>query len=302
MAKYVYEKKTATELQYWPNLSREVYFSKPFVDVAQINRNKNLVSCPPDCSIDYLCRHGILYAAVALHKKGYYQLRGGVDFHVVLYTLGGSAILTCDGKKRKLSKGDVFVAPAGVSYSLSCAKGDWNLFWFHLENSPRWKPFTGEKAFCKKSAVLKKFSAVVEFFLDDLYSPDTAAGLLDLYGGIMAEYLRKDLSGAADSIIFSEFEKCMEKVKSDLSVKWNLSMLAAEIGITEYEVNSICMRKYSKSFSKYLHQCRMILGRELWLTGEYSLSRISQKTGYSDAYSFSKAFKAYFGCSPRKLA
>lgn len=69
MAKYVYEKKTDTELQFWPNLSREVYFSKPFVDVAQINRNKNLVSCPPDCSIDYLCRHGILYAAVALHKR-----------------------------------------------------------------------------------------------------------------------------------------------------------------------------------------------------------------------------------------
>ena len=67
MLKYVYEKKTDTELQFWPHLSREIYFSKPFVDVAQINKNKNLVSCPPDSSIDYLRRHGIMYAAVASH-------------------------------------------------------------------------------------------------------------------------------------------------------------------------------------------------------------------------------------------
>ena len=293
--------KTDTELQFWPHLSREIYFSKPFVDVAQINKNKNLVSCPPDSSIDYLRRHGIMYAAVASHKKGYYQLRGGVDFHVVLYTVGGSAVLTYDGKKKRLSKGDMFIAPAGVSYSLSCAHGNWNLFWFHLENSPMWIDLVGERAFCKKSEVLDKFSTVVEFFLDDLYSPNTAVGLLDLYGDIMAEYLRKDLLGEADSMVFAEFEKWIVKIKSDLSVKWNAPMLARKIGVTAREINSICMRKYSKSFSKYLHQCRMLLGKELWLTGRYSLAKIAAKTGYSDAYAFSKAFKAYFGYSPRKL-
>lgn len=302
MTRYVYEKKTDTELQFWPNLSREVYFSKPFVDVKKINRNKNLVSCPPDSSVDYLYRHGILYAALASHKKGYYQLRGGADFHVVLYTLGGTATLTCDGKKKKLSKGDLFVAPAGVSYSLSCSKGDWNLFWFHLENSPRWDVFVGKNAFYKRSSILRKFSVVVDFFLEDLYSPKISVSLLDLYGDIIAEYLRKDLVGEADSLVLAEFEKWIVRVKSDLSVKWNASILADKIGISQYELNSICMRKYSKSFSKYLHQCRMLLGRDLWLTGRYSLSEISQQTGYSDAYAFSKAFKAYFGCSPRKVS
>ena len=57
----------------------------------------------------------------------------------------------------------------------------------------------------------------------------------------------------------------------------------------------------AKSFSKILAGVRMKIAFELIKTGVYTNSYIAKKIGYSNAYSFSKAFNLYYKKSPQKM-
>lgn len=104
--KYVWDKKTDEELQLWPSSSTERYMTRPFLPTGDINsRNrKTIVTSPQNLPVDSLARRGISAAALTSHKSGYYQSRSGAPFHLVIYTLVGSATLKLERKKSRYPK------------------------------------------------------------------------------------------------------------------------------------------------------------------------------------------------------
>lgn len=85
-------------------------------------------------------------------------------------------------------------------------------------------------------------------------------------------------------------EHCTE----DISIK----ALAKQIGMSEKYFISKFNLNAGISPKQYQIECRMRLAATMLLNSQDTVAQISQAVGYPDQYSFSKAFRKYFGESP----
>ena len=129
-AKYAWDKKSDSELQLWPETSTERYITRPFVNARVLggkNGKQPLFSWPEFSGIDPLARYAILSAARTKHLSDYYQSRAGADFHLVLYTVGGGAELSCESGKSLLSVNTFAFVPVGCPYELRSLRAGWEV-------------------------------------------------------------------------------------------------------------------------------------------------------------------------------
>ncbi|MBE6414057.1 MAG: helix-turn-helix transcriptional regulator [Verrucomicrobiaceae bacterium] len=297
---YIWEKKTDQELQLWPDGSSECYLSAPFVPAKEINRisKKPLVNYPSNLAQDFLKVRGVLSAGITRHKKSYYQERSGANFHVLLYTCKGSAIISMGRDKIKVKVGDVFVAPAGCAYSVSCAKNGWDIFWFHLGNTESWKSLFNEQAHVEKSKNFSKLQQIVMLYSEEVYASELSPFMLESYASIITEYIKRDFTSNAYVPDAKNLESLLVEMRRTLNSKWSAVGAAKSLNITVKRLNSLCLEMYSETFSKILFRNRMQKAFEMLALGKYTYSEIAFETGYSDAYAFSKAFKLFYGKSP----
>jgi len=78
------------------------------------------------------------------------------------------------------------------------------------------------------------------------------------------------------------------------------SDLARELGISERQLTRILLETYNSNFSAILTKSRMTLAEAMLEEGERSLDEIASAVGYYTKDSFAKAYKRYFGKSPKK--
>jgi AraC family transcriptional regulator len=76
--------------------------------------------------------------------------------------------------------------------------------------------------------------------------------------------------------------------------------IAQEACMSEYHFFRLFKSVFGKSPNQYLIQKRLELGQNMLHLGA-SVSIAASETGFADIYSFSKAFKKYFGVSPTHL-
>ena len=130
--KYLWERKTDTSLQFWPNDSKEFSLIKPTVPQKYIGKGKGAkITSPKSLAFDALGARGIRHSAITEHASGFYTQRAKENFNFVSFTTGGSATLKIDNKTFKLSKGTLFYASSKSEYILSVSK-KWNMVFFHL--------------------------------------------------------------------------------------------------------------------------------------------------------------------------
>ena len=298
--KYIWERKTEQELQLWPDGSSECYLSEPFVPAIEINRTsgKPLVNSPSNIAQDFLKVRGVLSAGVTKHQKSYYQERSGANFHVILYTLSGSATVKVGNKKIKMRKGDVFIAPSGSSYTLSCESGTWNTFWFHLGKTKSWKRLLCVSPHVEKSKNFSKLTQIVQLYSEEVYASELSPVMLESYARVIVEYIKRDFLVDHISPEKKELENLLVEMYRALNLRWSAVDVAKRLGISVKRLNTLCLEMHSETFSKILFRNRMQKAFEMLSMGKYSYAEVATETGYSDAYAFSKAFKLFYGKSP----
>lgn len=75
--------------------------------------------------------------------------------------------------------------------------------------------------------------------------------------------------------------------------------VAAQFYMSDRQLSRICEEKTGVSFGKYLKRLKMERAKEL--LREYSVKETAEKLGYSDEFSFSRAFWKVVGETPAKL-
>ena len=298
--RYIWEKKTDQELQLWPDGSSECYLSEPFVPAKEINKTsgKPLVNSPSNLAQDFLKVRGVLSAGITKHKKSYYQERSGVNFHVILYALSGSATVKIGKNKTKVCSGDVLVAPAGSSYSVSCESNGWNTFWFHLGKTESWKGLFDIPIHVEKSKNFSKLTQIVQLYSEEVYATELSPVMLESYASIITEYIKRDFLVDYSVPEKKKLETLLVEMRRTLGFKWSAVNAAGRLGVSVKRLNTLCMEVHSETFSKILFRNRMQKAFEMLSIGKYSYSEVANETGYSDAYAFSKAFKLFYGKSP----
>jgi len=301
-AKYLWEKKTSSELQLWPSTSVEHYLAKPTLPMHLVHKNRRAkISAPEDLHFGILEPQGILAAALTEHNGNYYQSRADECFHVAVFTCSGSAKARIDRRNFTMRKGALFVAPAGTSYEFTTDK-KWHNFWFHIENSKGWGGISGDKAYITKSACLEPLEHAVRAYVSEIYSPTRSLRLLEIYADLIAFYLHKEFEFGGAKGVENSFDVLMSRVRGELAENWTSVRAARELGISKIALDKLCLSKRSRTFAKLLTDMRMREARALLADGRLKISDIAALVGYATPFSLSKAFKLYHGKSPAEFS
>ena len=297
--RYVWDKKTDGELQLWPSSSTERYITAPFLPTGDINtRNrKTIVTAPANLEIDSLARRGISAAAFTGHKGGYYQSRSGAPFHLIIYTLDGSATLRIERRGIKIGGGSIFAAPAGCSYEFSSDSAGWRVFWFHLEPSALIDRALGGEVFVRESKNIRELAIAAENYLKEVYLPRPNLLTMELGADRILKLLRDDIF-AGTRLNSSAVDKIISDVRAKPLKNWRAAEISKSLGVSAAKFNKMCLERYSATFFKILLTARMEAALGMMARGA-RFAEIARKIGYADAYTFSKAFKSHYGKTPK---
>lgn len=81
----------------------------------------------------------------------------------------------------------------------------------------------------------------------------------------------------------------------------DLNLIAELVNITPSHLSNLFKKETGVNFSTYLTDVRMKAARRLLQSPEFLIYEVAEKTGYSNAGYFGKAFKKYWGISPEEF-
>lgn len=91
-------------------------------------------------------------------------------------------------------------------------------------------------------------------------------------------------------------ELLMRKYAEDITLEY----LCREVGLNRSALTSGFRRLFGTTVYDYLQKLRMERAHELLQEGERTVAQVAEAVGYAHSCTFSTAFHAYFGCSPRQ--
>jgi AraC-like DNA-binding protein len=106
-----------------------------------------------------------------------------------------------------------------------------------------------------------------------------------------------------DPIRMSEKEieriyEARDTILQNLTKEWTMMELARSIDLTQYKLKSGFLELFGTTVAAYQRDARMEKARLLLQNASLSLAAIAEMVGYTNANSFSLAYKNYFGISP----
>lgn len=207
-----------------------------------------------------------------------------------------------------LSAGDFFVLPKGVPcFYQADGQDPWTYFWIG---------FSGVKI----QSMLAGSKISNKYYLRHVTDSQTFASFKQLF---KAAHLPSSLANDAliESLIYQFFYQLIteypnpnvHKHKSyDEQLRLAISYLEQNFASNECSITMLCHQlEVSRSYlytifkknmnlspQKFLTQLRMEKAKEFLHSTTYTVQQISTNVGYSDEFTFSKAFKRYTGFSP----
>jgi AraC-type DNA-binding domain-containing proteins len=94
----------------------------------------------------------------------------------------------------------------------------------------------------------------------------------------------------------------INEVKTRYNTKITLYELADKLAMNYSYISVLFARNAGVTFQEYLQSFRLDKARELMLSGEFRMNKISEKCGFYDSHFFSKAFKKRFNMTPGEYA
>ncbi len=280
--------------------SRTVKSEREFIYIPHDSRERFL---PPQLSPnDFLGRQGISMGGLSNWSKAYRLARNRSPYHLVLYTLSGSAWLTIgNAKPVELSAGDLFLAPCQSVYGYRTRGCRWESAWLHLTPRSRWdRLMSGEPRVCKAFSA-GMMERVMSGYIEEanLQGVDPAPALR-AYVELMVVYLRRELERGSQRQARrnQSLKAILGTVQLNLRQDWTVEKLAALAGTSRAQLHRVLPELTGRSPMRTIHALRMDRASELLIYTEHTLARIAEEIGYDNAFSFSVAFKRYTGSSP----
>lgn len=209
-----------------------------------------------------------------------------VGFSRLYYVIDGEAYYEEDGKQVRLKKGYLYLTPVKVPFALYENPMDKLLHTYvHIYTVPRVATFT-------------EIEVVESTPLFD------AVALWRRY----AKTEDKELLVAIVQLVLSciDIELGKESKAARLTRKYiderdgicvSMAELVSAVGYTREHITRAFVSAYRTTPMQYINSRKMELARRLGQSGT-SVKETAELLGYSTPYSFSKAFKKYYGLSP----
>ncbi|MDQ2687318.1 MAG: helix-turn-helix transcriptional regulator [Armatimonadota bacterium] len=127
---------------------------------------------------------------------------------------------------------------------------------------------------------------------------DTAARA---YAEIIRVLLERELqaANATGGQIGRQLAVLWEQVNADLDAAWDVARLASALCVSPAHLHRLTQQHHAVSPMAMVTRLRMRHAEAMLSSTNYTLDQVATAVGYETPFSFSRAFKAYCGLSPR---
>lgn len=270
--------------------------------------------------------HNFLLKPMELNKLFLYQIghincdeiniiekHAQLNFFELTIITGGKGIIRSNDVPSKVSQGDIYISFPGDFHEIESTVENPLSFYFITFNTQK------NKLKCELESIQTNFAPpnrriiknnkiieLVELLLTEisnneyLSSEILRASLIELI-----VYLIRDFKKMNSKEDFSTSEtnllclKLMRYIDTHIFTLNSLEELSEIFSYNYSYISSIFNQHTSKTLFEYYQSRRMKTAKLMIAEGHFSITQISEMLNYSSVYSFSRAFKQYYGYPPR---
>lgn len=222
------------------------------------------------------------------------------------YVISGRGKLFLDTKEFEINANELFYIPAGVkSYYIADEDEPWEYIWWHL-GGPRLPDILYKIGISKTSPVLRPTSNLntpIDLFNDmkehreqELYCLGKTFELFDYL--IMNSELPKENLQSIEQLNY--VKRTIKFIQLKYSCNIKVEQIAEVCGLNRSYLSRLFKDATGTSIQDYIIHYRMKIAKQLLQDSKNSIQLIAMAVGYTDIYTFSKAFKLKNGISPRE--
>lgn len=228
--------------------------------------------------------------------------------HILIFSVEGQARLhTTETPKRGtlVKPGQVVILPAHHSHHYKMESDTWTAIWFYLEDTENWRQLKNQDPHIRQSLTMSELKNSFDGYWSESLRNETRARLAAKhYAELMVLNLERELDmeeSPHNKQMRQRLYQLWDTISSNLSNKWTISELADEVGISPQHLYKVSMRFSGHKPMEMVTRIRMLQAQELLINTDHMVKSIAYLLGYSDSFSFSAAFKRFYGCSPRQF-
>jgi AraC family transcriptional regulator of arabinose operon len=226
--------------------------------------------------------------------------RSAIAQAVILVCTKGSGWAVIDGIRHSVGAGQVLVIPPGVAHSYGSDPNDaWTLWWVHVDGRDL-QEFLLAAGMTAAAPVrtlpdLYRVVALVEEVVQTMERDLSVPSLLAASGAAwhLLALLSSAASGGAQQA--GVLDRAMSYLRNNLAEELTVAQLAEMASLSSSHFSALFRQRTGFAVMQYQKELRMARARELLDTTSLSVADIASTVGYSDAFYFSRQFRAVHG-------
>lgn len=231
------------------------------------------------------------------------------DNHVLHFVTKGRGRLILEDGEREVGMGDVFyIAPGMKAGYVADGEKPWSYVWIGY-NGVRAQEYSRLAGFSEKQPVRKSgFVDKVANYIEEALNAHTMTTADELHREavlmeIFAILIRENEEGSAGCGIKTEepdfVQRSLDYISQNFDRNIRINDLANYLGVSRSYLSSSFKKSVGCSPQNYILNLRMERARNLLRSTSLPVNLVADSVGYEDQLAFSKAFKQYYGLSPR---
>ena len=226
---------------------------------------------------------------------------------IIHYVLSGKGILVIDNEEFKVHKDQIFYIPPDVSaYYKADHKEPWSYKWFHIGGTA-FHSVLKEIGLDKKSPVLNItsnntpkgcFEDIVRRIFENYEKEYYCIG--KIYE--MLDYFKSEYANAAETtyekLQLQYVRTVIKYIQLKYSEQIHMDDIAGTCGLNRSYLSRLFHDATGYTIKGYLLSYRMKTAQSMLKESDYPVQYVGTAVGYTDIYTFSKAFKKFTGKTP----
>ena len=232
-----------------------------------------------------------LEEAVAPYRRVRMQPAGSF----FLATTEGEGRILLDGKWQRVTAGSLFMAPPRVLNAFyAVGSKAWRFAWLRYTEPPYVRPLVGAGSPVRAAAGGAELARCIAGLRAEWSAAREPRVLHHWVSLVHALAARAAQPGTADD----KLAALWATVEQSLDQLWSLEKLAAQMHSSPEALRKRCLRELGRSPVQHVTYMRMQRAQHLLESRKDKLEVIAGLVGFTDALTFSRAFKRWIGSSP----
>ncbi len=304
-ANYTFSVSNNDDMIFWSKGSTQQYLSTPTKLIESLGITKSdksgIITKPNSVINNILGRYGITAMAHTQRMANFYHFVNMTTFTNLEFVLSGSLSFRINDQKFKVGAGETLILPKGTSGQLRILSDNTKIFWINVNTKCEIFKHAGKNVAVKSFASFSEITTILKLYQSEIYNRNDPQ-ILENYATTFYGLLMRELTEThTQQPKLERLKRLVSNININPETEVTTTSAAKKTRMTIYELDKLSLEIYGEKFSKVVLAIRMKEAMRLLKTNQLSCSEVAQKTGYKSPFSFSRAFKDYYGKPPSQI-